>query len=229
MTIGEEVVFYEVMSDPARIEDFWSRVEREGSLLRLRSLSGAEMWAKARLRTADGWLEAEIQGTEPIPFRPNETLTVWIEPSGLKCFLEGVLRFKGNSVLIPLKAEINQQQKRKSFRLEVPESYAAFFEVESPSWQVRVKDLNTFGLGLSWPSAAGHPPDRMRGRLKLGEHPPVQLAGEIRFRHQLGDSWTLGLRLDHSIFSTEDELQALTLLFRRDIFESQKDDSGSKE
>lgn len=206
------------MTDPNRIEEFWSRVEREALTLRLRSISGAEMWAKVRARTADGWLEAAIEGRDPIPFRPNETLTIWLEPGGQKCFIEGVPRFRGDSVLVPMKAEINQQQKRKSFRLDVPEGYPAFFEIEPGGTPVRVRDLNTFGLGLDWPPEAGAPPEQLRGRLVLGKHPPVRLAGEIRFRHQLGDRWSLGLRLDHSIFSSEDDLHALTLLFRHDVF-----------
>lgn len=219
---SDEVVFYEPLRDSERVREFWASVARDRLSLRLRSLSGTEVMARARVITAEGWLDAEMESVGPIPFRPNEILTIWIEAPGQKSFVETAPRFRGDGVLIPLDVVVNQQQKRKSFRMDVPEGFPAVFESREPNVVSRVKDLNTAGLGLEWPASAGPPPERLFGTLRLGERPPVELAGEVRFRHQLESHWTLGLRLDHALCGTEGELNELLLVFRSDVFELNK-------
>lgn len=220
----EEVVIYEPVRPEAEktkcLELAVSRKER----VILKNSMDRELKLVAESLDSDGSLRTRFESPTPIPFKPGDPLRARFSLGSAEFFFECRTRFAGSTATLMMDGELLQLQKRKTFRLVLPDAYPAFYEVQNRfsgpvPIEGQVIDISDVGVGfrtaISESFGIG---EKIEGALNLGSHAPVKIAGWVRFLTKSNGALQVGLEIDHSLAKTADELQAAILHFRRDVF-----------
>lgn len=218
--------------------EVWAPVEKESERERvLRGsveqgkdllLEGAHsgLPAKAAGWRGNDWEIAKIDGAWP--FKDGDFISVRFVFDGEDYFFKAVAAIDGDRLILTLPAQIFQLQKRKHFRIVLPEEFPSRFVVlKRDEGEVpvsgRVLDINDFGLRfLSKGTHEFKTGEKVEGTFRLGERRPVTVAGVVRQCGPLGEGTQIGLEFDFHVLATADQVQAAILFYRHDIFHFRK-------
>lgn len=225
MKAGESSVIYERIDGPERRWALFLKLHESGRPLVLTSGSGSAV--ELKIQNVDP--QAEVLSLEGIfPSSGDERITVRFADGEIRGFFRCRSRWQDGSVRLLLTGEdLFLEQKRRDFRLVIPESYPARFEITMRSQGVlplstRVLDLNIMGASLEMNSRENFQVgEKLEGTLHLGDRPGVRLAGDVRFwknRAEDGRSQA-GVRFRHTQWASEAELMELIAYFHSDLFQ----------
>lgn len=220
----EEVVIYEPVRPASEKDKCLALAVSRKEVVVLRNSMDRELRLIAESVDPDGGLRTRFESPAPIPFKPGDALRAKFSIGSADFFFECRTRFAGTTATLMMDGELLQLQKRKTFRLVLPDEYPAFYEVQNRfsgpvPIEGQVIDISDVGLGfrmpVSEPFGIG---EKIEGLLHLGSHAPVKLGGWVRFLTKSNGALQVGLEIDHALAKTADELQGAILHFRRDVF-----------
>ncbi|HRO68297.1 MAG TPA: PilZ domain-containing protein, partial [Pseudobdellovibrionaceae bacterium] len=222
---SESSVIYERIIQPERRWALFRKIRERAQSLSLES--GAGVSVDLRLQGVDE--ENELLSLDGIfPSSEDERITVRFVDGDTRGFFRCRSQWKDGNVRLLLRGEdLFLEQKRKDFRLVIPESYPARFEVTMRAQgilplQARVLDLNITGVSLEVDAKEIFEiGEVLEGNLRLGDRPSVSLAGEVRFRAKRPDEnrAQIGLRFQHVRRASEANLMELIAYFHSDLFQ----------
>lgn len=214
-------IFEPVLTEFERRQVF-DRLLGADPMMKLRGRDESEM--QVRLEACDGFQLVATYEPTTIPFVPAETLSVWFYLGSDLFFFRCQPQFAGMRVTLPFPVDLFRKQKRTNFRLTIPETYPASFQIDGlddSDWdrEVRVLDLNSDGAGL-----LGSSEDQwqlgqvLRGFLKMGSHRKVRLVAEVKHVKPVAVGVQIGTEFRHREGGTEDLLHEVLLLYRAEVF-----------
>lgn len=220
----EEVTIYEPVKPASEREKCLQLAVARKEQVVLKNAMDRELHLVAESLDVDGSLRARFATPGPIPFKPGDHLRARFNIGSGEFFFECRPRFSGQAAILTLDGELLQLQKRKTFRLVLPDEYPAFYQIVTRfsgpvPLQCQVVDVSDVGVGfrtdIGEPFGIG---EKIEGELTLGAHKPVRLGGWIRFLSKSNGTLQVGLEIDHALAQTAADLQEAILHFRRDVF-----------
>lgn len=162
-----------------------------------------------------------------IPVQPPVSVVVSFSIGSDKYFLTSLLSEKwGGQLELDFSVDLFHLQRRQAYRIRIPESYAARFEIKyingaEQKISAQIQDLSSAGLRIVCP--LGKNPlktgDVLEGFLRMGRRD--ELALRARIQHQkVGTSKTtqeMGVALVDLTPSLESRLFAITMELHRDL------------
>lgn len=222
---NESSVIFERIVQPERRWALFRKMLDGGIPLSLESGAGSSV--DLRLRTVDP--AAEILSLDGIfPSSEEDRIMVRFLDGETRGFFRCRTRWTDGEVRLLLQGEdLFLEQKRKDFRLVIPENYPARFEITMRAQgilpvQSKVLDLNITGVSLDIDAKESFEVGEiLEGSLRLGSRPAVALAGEVRFRADRSERGRaqIGLRFQHVRRASEADLMELIAYFHSDLFQ----------
>ena len=218
----ETTIIYELVQNNEKKTSLFKELENYPSPLLLKVKNNAEVLVKPIGLSFSDELTAPLN---PAWGAGNSgSVSVWFDDKNENYFLESTFRVVGPNILINLKGDLFQRQKRHDFRLFIPVFYKATFQVTQKnkkpfSTLAQVSDVNNSGLGLKLGTAEEiKTGDELEGLLQLGDHAPVSLACLVRHRQEQNGSVSVGCEIKHSVCNSEADHQKNILMLRYDVF-----------
>ncbi|MBX3039176.1 MAG: PilZ domain-containing protein [Bdellovibrionaceae bacterium] len=229
---NESSVIYERIAQPERRWALFHKMFEGLKPLSLESGTGSSVDLRIRSLEVDDELLI-LDGV--FPSSEDERIMVRFMEGENRGFFRCRSEWKDGNVRLLLKNEdVFLEQKRKDFRLVIPENYPARFEITMRAQgilpvQSRVLDLNITGVSLEVDAKeVFEVGEILEGGLQLGSRPLVNLAGEVRFHAKRSEAgkMQIGLRFKHTLRSSEANLMELIAYFHSDLFQLRRGGSS---
>ncbi|MEN0057871.1 MAG: PilZ domain-containing protein [Bdellovibrio sp.] len=147
---------------------------------------------------------------------------------GEKYYFQAQTKIEQNKVLIPIPTELYHLQRRQNYRVHVPESYQAFYNILTVNGKPepingRLMDLSSQGCRVVY--RLDRPlmkvADHVTGNLVIGKRDPIQIQGVIR--HIKADEsnsaqQNFGIEFTPLPVIIENKLFAITLEIHKEFF-----------
>ena len=136
--------------------------------------------------------------------------------------IDGQLELKNEDYIFNFK-EFHRELKRRLLRLEVPEDYPGFFDLNEVAGQkikeeTRLMDMTNDGfLFSSKNSLSIKLGDLVTGHIRIRKLPAVQIAGVIRHCMQKDGKIMAGVEIHHLEFGSEEKMAELITFFKLDV------------
>lgn len=214
--------------------EVWAPMERESDRERvLRGtvdqnkdlvLEGAQarVQGKAAAWRDSAWEIAAVGGAWP--FKDGDFVSVRFVYEGEDYFFKSVATLEAEALLLAVPEQIFQLQKRKHFRIVLPEDFPARFTVLKREHGdvpllAGIMDINDFGLRFRCQDRQSFVVgEKIEGTFRLGERATVTVAAVVRQTGDMGGNTQVGVEFDFHALSTADKVQAAILFYRHDIF-----------
>lgn len=147
---------------------------------------------------------------------------------GEKYYFEGTATVYSNRCQFPLPKEMFHLQRRQNYRVRIPQSFQAHFDVTeineaATKVHARLGDLSSQGCRLieKAPGARFSTGDKVKGHLVINKNSPIELDAEVRHVKKEEGQQMVGLEFQNLSPIQENNLFALTMEIHKEVFKRQ--------
>lgn len=157
----------------------------------------------------------------PIELNDQEQAVCHFQLGAEKYFFVAHFKKTNNGCIVHLNEPLYQLQRRQNYRLPIPDSYKAFFNIKKNELSLKVKDISATGCRIISTDTDFRLNDEIQGELKIGKRDPIKLTCVIRHIQQdpsHKNQFFWGTEFKYLSKIAENRLFALTMDLHRELF-----------
>ncbi|UYL09151.1 PilZ domain-containing protein [Bdellovibrio sp. SKB1291214] len=222
----DQEIFKKLSRDDEKIKLFVDLASAQGEVLCKGKTESLVKLKAVHWHSKSMHLECLFNSTEIL--NNGEEFLGYFFLGGEKYYFEGTATVYSNRCQFSLPTEMFHLQRRQNYRVRIPQSYQAFFDVteingSAANIHCKLGDLSSQGCRLveKLPGTSFKNNDAVKGKLLINKNSPIELEAEVRHVKTEEGYQYIGIEFQKLSAIQENNLFALTMEIHKELFKRQ--------